>query len=1103
VPLALATIGLLLPSTALASASHEFEKAFGPDGTASSHFSVPGPVAVDEGTGDLYVADIGLGTVSKFDEGGTPVDFSAGPGSGTNDIGGFSLAEEEALNQIAVSPPAAPTVGNFYVASHGSGSIAAFEADGAEAEFSATSSNELSGFNFLCGVAVDTNGDIYAAVSSAGGSVTIFEPSGEEITSFAAPEACNLAVSPNGEIYVAPYVFSGIPVNGFTPSEFPITAATTYSPPVEIDPSRAYGVALDPSSGEVYVDEHSRIAQFEADGTPVGSFADEGSAGGVVKSEGLAVNGENERAYVSDTVGERQAGIFVPPPTNPPTVGAISFSSVTAASADLQALIDPELFKTRYHFEYLSEAEYQANGEAFAGAKSTAVSQLGQAGTPQPARTHLDGLVADTAYRFRASAENKNDEGSPVLSSEVGKFTTFSAFPVGLPDGRAYEMVSPTRKSGEVFPPEPNENLGSTCTECLPGINNQMMPMQSTADGESMAYEGQPFQGGLAAGPNEYLARRTAAGWNGGSLSSPLFSNRSGQGYKAFSADLGKSVVYQIEPALSAEAPSHEGVSFANLYLREGGGALRPLVAAEPPNRDPGGFEESFQIVYAGANAGSVATPALSHVVFEANDALTGDVPGVAPPAVDGGVATKQSFPANLNLYEWFEGTLRLVNVAPGNGETAPGAVIGSGRLLAEQPVYEAPDVDHAVSGDGSHIFWSKESSGQVFVRIDGTETVQIGDPGEFVTAAANGSKVLLSDGCLYSLETEGCEDLTLDEDKVPQGGFKGILGASEDLSRVYFIDNAVLTGAEENENGEVAETGKFNLYAWREGGTRFVGQLLGHDNQFGSNLRYGDWKASRPNRTAQVSADGRYLAFTSEAQLTSYNNAFGGEGECALNEGAACTEIYEYVAETEKLRCASCNPSGQRPQGPAYMSLIKGIPGFPPLPQPGNLSSEGEGRLFFVSQDVLSPYDTNGHIQDVYEWEPDGVGSCGREAGCDFLISSGQSANDSMFVNSTPSGKDAFFITRQQLLPGDRNEQLDLYDARAPHVIGESVGFPEVEVPPCGGEACKGPIAAPPILPSAGSAGFAGPGNPPKHKKSKHKKKAHHKKHKHKRTGK
>jgi hypothetical protein len=221
------------------------------------------------------------------------------------------------------------------------------------------------------------------------------------------------------------------------------------------------------------------------------------------------------------------------------------------------------------------------------------------------------------------------------------------------------------------------------------------------------------------------------------------------------------------------------------------------------------------------------------------------------------------------------------------------------------------------------------------------------------------------------------------------------------------------------------------------------------------------------------VSPDGAFLAFTSVASLTGYDNGLRGGGNCKSNSGF-CREVFEYSAEAEGLSCASCNPSGQQPLGSSNLSLIR--PQGPPFPQPGNLPAEGNGRLFFESQDALVPRDTNGKIQDVYEWEPNGIGSCKRAGGCVYLISSGHSPNDSMFVDSSASGEDAFFITREQLLSPDQNQQLDLYDAR----VGG--GFPEQRPSPYGEEGCAGPIASPPAESGVDTESI-GPSNPSKPK--------------------
>jgi NHL repeat len=753
-----------------------------------------------------------------------------------------------------------------------------------------------------------------------------------------------------------------------------------------------------------------------------------------------------------------------------PSIRNEAVSQVTASGAKVSGEVNPNGVATSFVVEYVTEAQFLLNG--FTEAEQSPAQQIGSETTFKAVVQQLSGLDPQTAYRFRLVATNPD---ASVVGTG-GKFTTFALPATDLPDNRKYEMVSPPLKTGEVIPPEPVGNLGSSCEECLPGINPPTMPMQAAPDGNSVLYEGQPFSGALASGPNEYVSERGEAEWLTQSLSSPITTGI----YQAFSSDLSLGVLLQGNPALSPEAPTRDGVPFFNLYLRDQGGSFEPLITVEPPVRSLGG-PGGFDISYSGANSGGALTPEFSHLLLEANDALTEEVEDIAPqaPEVAAGECTLST---SCNLYEWVEGELRLVNVLPGNASAADDAVLGSGRLLGPGAL-ETANTDHAISNDGSRIFWSEEETGQVYVRVEGEETLEVPGPGSckksvalkdracFLTASPDGTSVLLSDGQIYELSEVGPEayeptfDLTEGE-----GGFEGILGASEDLSRVYFIDTADLTGTEENANGEEAEAGELNLYAWGEGTASFIGVLLPSDNTLGTEDRYGPWKAPRPNRTAQASADGSYLAFMSQAALTGYDNRVSGGGQCRSSTGQACREVFLYAADSETLTCASCNPSGQRPLGPSNLTLLR--PQLAGVPQPGNLSDEGEGRVFFESQDALVPQDTNGSIQDVYQWEPEGVGTCEQVGGCVALISSGHAANDSMFLDSSTSGDDAFFITRERLLTRDKDSQLDLYDARVDGGLTE----PQPEI--CNGEGCAGPIPPAPVQRGA-LPPFVGPPNP------------------------
>jgi hypothetical protein len=1084
-----------LPSAAVA-ATPIFESAFGPDGTAASKFTAPGAIGVDESSHDVYVADYGAGTVEKFDEDGTPTNFSA---LVTNKISNFDFPAGEGLNQIAVNQ----TSHDFYVLeSHGGGAskIKAYHADGTPAKFTAIEGEPtaLAGFNEACGLAVDSAGDIYVANFSHPEGVEIFKPDGEPLNSIEAPQPCNLAVDSTGVVYVNhfPELLQGI--NAFLPSQFPITPATTYSESAAnpIDPNATLSLAVDPVSHQLFADEVTEIAQYEDTGLRLPEF------GLFTHSEGIAVDGSEHKVYATDLEGNRQVEIFAQLPPVPPTVDSTYFTNATATEADLRAQVNPNGSKVHYRFQYVTQAAFEATG--FSGSPETGEGSLPGASTDQIASAHIGGLTPDTTYRFRIVAESEG--GSQMSPEPVPALITFATPPAGLPDGRSYEMVTQPKKLGEVLPPEP-VNKGSCPIECLPGGNLQLMPMQPTPDGTAVVFTGQPFSGGLAAGPNEYLASRTASGWTTQSIS-PLLSNKGvNQGYKAFSADLARGVIYQEGrpgiSGLSPEAPTDaEGQAFSNLYLRETDGTLVALVREAPPNRSAATFANHFVIFYGGGNAGAGGALPLSHVIFAADDALTAAVPGTAPPAPSQAASERCRFPAeHCNLYEWVEsGGLRLVSVLPGNASAASAPVLGGGLLLSGlgQFVHEGPSVQGAVSDDGRRVFWSDEQNGALYVRVEGTQTLEVPSPGKckqslpeppenrlskservcFLAASSDGGTVLLSNGRLDVLNAAGTayeagEDLT-----AGLGGFEGILGAAQDFSRIYYVDIAALTPpGEENENGEHAEAGKFNLYLWEDGTTSFIGTLLDFDNHTGpsSVVMQGDWKVFESGRTAQVSPDGRYLAFMSAAPLTGYDNEVRENGECL---GAICNEVFEYDSATGNLTCASCNPTGERPLGDSKLSLISPEKtGFAPLPPLGNLAREGQGRLFFESGDVLSPHDSNGRVVDLYEWEPRGIGSCSRAAGCVNLISSGHGSGDSLFVNSTPSGNDAFFVTRQRLLPQDGDDLLDLYDART------GGGFEGLGTAACGGEGCEAPVTSAPSFLGVGSGSFTGEGNPPQAK--------------------
>jgi hypothetical protein len=160
-PLALAALALTV-APALARSTHEYTGiSFGPGGTSATHFERPAAIAIDQTTHDVYVADPGTDSIYRFNENGEPADFTGtAPYLSANAITGINFYPRSGWNQIAVNS----TNGDIYT-NDGFYTLAVFQENGEPADFSAgpgAGTNEIGGFYFLFGLAVDSHGDIYA-----------------------------------------------------------------------------------------------------------------------------------------------------------------------------------------------------------------------------------------------------------------------------------------------------------------------------------------------------------------------------------------------------------------------------------------------------------------------------------------------------------------------------------------------------------------------------------------------------------------------------------------------------------------------------------------------------------------------------------------------------------------------------------------------------------------------------------------------------------------------------------------------------------------------------------------------------------------------------
>jgi WD40-like Beta Propeller Repeat len=677
-----------------------------------------------------------------------------------------------------------------------------------------------------------------------------------------------------------------------------------------------------------------------------------------------------------------------------------------------------------------------------------------------------------------------------------------------LPDRRAWEMVSPAEKHGGLIEPLETNSTGEG------GV------IEASATGSALTYLSDQSLFGSPSGEanlSQVFATRTTEGWWSQDISTPHRSPTDagvgqGQEYRAFSSDLAVALVEPFE--LGVGVPLSAEATERTPYVRDDHtGAYRPLVAASnvPEGATFGGNPEHST----GAVHFVAGTDDLSHVVLQTEE----------------GVALTSTRVVGGGLYEWSSRGLTLVSVLP--------ASEGGGPLDGELGHLDA-GVRHAISSDGSRVFWEAAPLGEprhLYVRdtakleTERLDVVQAGGTGageagvEFQTATPDGSRIYFTDTQgltetahaesgqpdLYMCElrqtagglTCGLTDLTVPVNPGEDANMRGVvLGTSEDGRYVYVVAKGVLS-TNANAAGELATPGERNLYALHEVGgewkTRFIATLSPED------LR--DWAPNEPGSltkvTSRVSPNGRYLAFMSQLPLTGYDNTDAVSGQ-------PDAEVFLYDASTGRLSCASCNPRGVRPTGvfdssqgllvdpgghPAWEGhwLAASLPGWTAINinyatyQSRYLSNSG--RLFFDSSDGLVPADINGK-EDVYEYEPSGVGGCTtadeafseRSGGCVALISSGTSNAESAFLDASQTGADVFFLTRASLTPEDTDGQFDIYDAHECTSASPCVSRPvRTSSAACTtGETCRPASFSQPSPEIPGSARLAGEGNVP-----------------------
>jgi hypothetical protein len=1173
---------------ALGQRMHEFSKSFGSEGSGDGQLMHPGALAVNDETGDVYVIDQGNDRVEIFSATGAYVGQFNGEGSPTGRFSWPYYGNDEQPGEIAVDNsknPLDPSAGDVYVVDTLHDVTDKFGASGVylgqvQGRFKETAD----GHRGVGGVAVDSDGDLWvqgpenspvmdeyndALMNEFKSEIAMAQ--GIQNKSHPYPGRIGVAFTTNGDFYIGQTEGKALFVEkaSLAVGEFG-SSGSFVSEEVQRN-ELASGIAVDESSNDAYIDNETSVAAY----TPSGGYVERFGAGELHASEGIAVNSSTGAVYASD-VSDQEVDVFSAFIVPDVTTGSVSHAGET--SVVVEGVVNPDgLPVTSCLFEYgptVAYGESEPCSTTPVGDDAVAVSaeltglehlkeyhfrlRASNANgsdfgvdrrflTPVPVTVGEEGVSdvssgsalfgavvnpggSDTTFRFEYGPSVAYGQSLPMPEGNLGGGTgvePVSVRPEDLQPGTTYHVrIVATGALGTVYGPDqtfttqssgggfsllddrmwemvsPPDKYGSGI-EALTSTGYGIA--EAAEDGSAVSYlasgpivasaEGNPSPDR----PTQVLSRRVAGGlWSSEDVVSPSITditegiNETETEFLSFSSDLSFALV---EPP--GDTPLSSEATERTIYVRDDAtGGYVPVVVA---GNVPAGTQ------FGGRLTGIAATPDLSHVLLVSPLALTSNA-----------VAGEE------NLYEWAAGRLSLVSEPPEGVPTFESS-LGGGH-----------DARHALSDDGSRVFWNN-LNGAIYMRETlAGRTVQVDAPeagvptppafkSQFQTASVDGAEVFflseqpltkdsrlptvprndltgVDDLYVYDIEAKTLTDLTADRGGSELAGVQNmVLGASEDGSVVYFVATGALASG--------AEAGQDNLYVESETGAtwsapRLIAVLSPEDG-----ATWGEQTLESRGPASTVSPNGRFLAFMSDRSLTGYDNL-------DANSGKPDEEVFLYDEENGRLKCVSCDPTGARPTGiydevstgsdtgrllidpghrvwPGHWLAADISPWDVVSPNLGNLVYQprylsDRGRLFFNSVDSLVAHDTNGQA-DVYEYEPEGAGSCEQSAGCVGLISSGTSSEESVFLDAAGTGpggeedEDVFFTTASRLTTQDFDTTMDVYDA---HVCSSAVPCVTVPAlpPPCStGDSCKAaPSLQPAIFGAPSSATFSGSGNVP-----------------------
>jgi streptogramin lyase len=427
------------------------QAAIGPIGsfgnTGPGALTVPTSIAVDQNSGDVYVADAEGNRIVQYDASGTFIltfGREVNKTKVTEKQEGKTISEAEENLCAAASAdecqagtegsgagqlnhPAAVAVAqntdDVYVGDPANARVEKFDSSGGYISQIESGVGSTPPFE-VGGLGVDLKGNLYI-VETNQFEVLKLDPSGaySGITfrgnsgiSFLFPSS--VAIDQNGFVYLTQSF--GYHVVKLSPSGSALSQLT-----VPTGGHAEQGVAVDLSTGDVFtIDE--KATESEPEVIEYNSVGEQLAVIPTASTGQIAYDAADGRLYQVDRESNEVSiyGTFPTPVAEAPAISGESASGFGLTSATISAQVDPNLLDTTYEFQYGTEP-------SLARAVSVPVTpaDIGSGFLPRPVEADLSGLQQSTTYYYRVLARNSFGASGTTTTGPTRAFTTLAPTP--------------------------------------------------------------------------------------------------------------------------------------------------------------------------------------------------------------------------------------------------------------------------------------------------------------------------------------------------------------------------------------------------------------------------------------------------------------------------------------------------------------------------------------------------------------------------------------------------------------------------------------------------------------------------------------------------